>query len=314
MTPWSNELLIDVELLNLDSSSMRQIAEEAGGQADRVAARVREIVAARGKMHNPVTNSGGVLVGRVAAIGAEFPDRSLRVGERICPSISLSLIPLRLDAVHAVDIATTQLRVSGQAILFESGVYGRIPADFALSLAVGLIDVSGAPARVLRMAEPGATVAVLGAGKAGMLCAVAAREAVGPTGCVIVLERDPRACAALRALAVADVAIEIDLQDAIGAWHAIERATGGRLCDLAVSLTNVPHTEGAAILSTRQRGTVLLFGMANSFQAAALSAEGAGKDIELVIGNGYAEGAIGETFSLVRRHPDLRALLEQRFS
>lgn len=53
--------------------------------------------------------------------------------------------------------------------------------------------------------------------------------------------------------------------------------------------------------------------MATSFQVAALSAEGAGKDIDMLIGNGYAEGCIDFAFDLVRRHPALRACLEHKF-
>jgi len=50
-----DEVLIDVELLNLDSTSMKQIKETSFN----VGKRILEIVSQRGKMHNPVTKSGG---------------------------------------------------------------------------------------------------------------------------------------------------------------------------------------------------------------------------------------------------------------
>src|SRR5687768_10574389 len=65
----AHELEIAVERLCLDSTSHRQLAESAGGDADGMAARVMEIVAARGKMHNPYTDSGGILTGKVSAVG-----------------------------------------------------------------------------------------------------------------------------------------------------------------------------------------------------------------------------------------------------
>jgi L-erythro-3,5-diaminohexanoate dehydrogenase len=51
----SDEVLIDVEVLNLDSTSMKQIKETYPD----VGKRILEIVSQRGKMHNPVTKSGG---------------------------------------------------------------------------------------------------------------------------------------------------------------------------------------------------------------------------------------------------------------
>ena len=70
-----DELSIEVERLNVDAASFRQLAQEAGGDEQRISSRVAEIVSARGKMHNPVTGSGGMLIGRVAEVGPEHPAR-----------------------------------------------------------------------------------------------------------------------------------------------------------------------------------------------------------------------------------------------
>src|SRR5437870_12860669 len=80
MPPGSDELIIDVECLNIDAASCRQL-ESTGRE---VGAQVLEIVRARGKMQNPVTGSGGMLIGRVASIGAEHPAAcGLKAGDRI---------------------------------------------------------------------------------------------------------------------------------------------------------------------------------------------------------------------------------------
>jgi L-erythro-3,5-diaminohexanoate dehydrogenase len=69
----------------------------------------------------------------------------------------------------------------------------------------------------------------------------------------------------------------------------------------------------ASILAVRDGGTVIFFSMATSFTAAALGAEGVGKDATLIVGNGYVPGHAELTLSLLRRHPGIRALFEQRF-
>ncbi|PWR25223.1 L-erythro-3,5-diaminohexanoate dehydrogenase [Zavarzinia aquatilis] len=310
----ANELEIEVECLNLDSSSMRQIAESCGGDRAAIAARIAGIVRERGKMHNPVTGSGGVLVGRVVAVGPDFPDRDLTPGTRICTMVSLSLTPLVLDAIEGVDVSRAQVRARGRAYLFASGLYARIPDDLPLVLSLALCDVAGAPATVLREAGPGETVAVLGAaGKAGVLSLFAARDRVGPGGRVIALDQSPAGCDEVRGLGVADTVAVADLRDSLGTWRTVATATDGALADLVVNTTNVAGTEGASILSARQRGRILFFGMQTSFQAAALGAEGLGRDVTMLIGNGYAEGWIDATFDLVRRHGALLDLMHRRF-
>src|SRR5262245_25031229 len=65
----ASEFQVAVERLSLDSTSFRQIREAAGGDPAAMAQRIEAIVAERGKMHNPETDSGGVLLGTVGAVG-----------------------------------------------------------------------------------------------------------------------------------------------------------------------------------------------------------------------------------------------------
>src|SRR6185369_16506298 len=63
------EFEVAVERLCLDSTSFRNLRDGAGGDPDLIAQRILEIVESRGKMHNPETESGGVLLGTVTAVG-----------------------------------------------------------------------------------------------------------------------------------------------------------------------------------------------------------------------------------------------------
>ena len=313
MRLWPNEVLIQVQELHLDSSSMRQLAESCGGDRAGIAEAVRGIVARRGKMHNPVTGSGGILVGEVGEVGPAFPDRTLKPGETIATMVSLSLTPLALDAVHEVDPATARIEVSGRAILFASGLFARLPADIPRPVALALCDIAGAPGQVRKIVRPGDTVAVLGCGKAGLTSLYAAREALAGSGRLIAADPDSRAIADIEAQGVADEAMVLGLRDPLACHRAMAEATGGRLADLTVSTTNAPGTEGAAILATRQGGRIYFFSMATSFAAAALTAEGVGRDVEMLIGNGYTEGWLDTAFRLYREHPPLAEWLRRRF-
>lgn len=306
-----DELLIDVDHLNIDAASFRQISTSVGGDPEGIARSIREIVERRGKMHNPVTGSGGMLIGRVREVGAEHPAHgSLQPGERIATLVSLTLTPLRLEEILQVHPAIDRVDVRGHAILFASGVWARLPEDLPETLALAALDVCGAPALVARYVEPGQKVLVLGSGKGGLLCCAMAKEKGAE---VIAGDISAEAVETSRRLGLADRVLVEDATKPVEVLHAVEELTEGALCDVVVNCSNVPGTEMAAILSVKARGKVIFFSTATHFTAAALGSEGVGKDAELLIGNGYAEGHADLTLDLLRRHAGLRALFEERF-
>jgi L-erythro-3,5-diaminohexanoate dehydrogenase len=305
-----DELAIDVEALNVDAASFRQLDAEAGGDPARIAAAIERIVRARGKLHNPVTGSGGMLLGRVREVGPLHPARELRPGDRIATLVSLTWTPLRLDRIRAVHRHAERVECEGLAILFASGPWARLPADLPEALALAVLDVCGAPALAARHLAAGQRVLVLGAGKSGALVCAAAREALGGGGVLAAADRSEEALAALVGAGLCDHAVRLDATDAVEALRST--AGAGAPFDLVVNCASVPGTEMASILCARDGGTVLFFSMATSFTAAALGAEGVGRDVRLVVGNGYVPGHAEAALGLVRRNARLRALLAAR--
>ena len=309
-----DELAIDVEALNVDAASFRQLEGAVGRDPERIAAAVEAIVRARGKLHNPVTGSGGMLIGRVAEIGPRHPAaEALHPGDRIATLVSLTLTPLTLHRILAVRPEIDRVECAGRAILFATGPWARLPEDIPERVALAALDVCGAPALVARQVEPGQRVLVLGAGKAGALVCAMARERLAGRGEVVAADRSASALAWVAALGACDRTLLLDATDATGALARVEEG-GGALFDLVVNCASVPGTEMAAILCTREGGTVVFFSMATSFTAVALGAEGVGKDVRLVIGSGYVPGHAELTLDLLRRHPRLRASFEERYA
>jgi L-erythro-3,5-diaminohexanoate dehydrogenase len=308
------ELLIDVESLNIDAASFKQIKDDVGSEPARIAARIQEIVRERGKMQNPVTGSGGMLLGRVKEIGPKHPARAaLKPGDRIATLVSLSLTPLVIEEIKAVHPEIDRVDIRGHAILFASGIYAKLPSDMPDTLALAALDVCGAPALVARYVKPGMTVAVLGAGKSGALCLAQARRDLQGKGRVLALDISEKALAALSGIGLCDTALKVDATQAVDVMEAVSQATGGALCDLVVNCASVGNTEMASILSVKDGGTVIFFSMATSFTAAALGAEGVGKDVTMLVGNGYAPGHADLTLDLLRSEPALRKLFETRY-
>ncbi|MGH3368643.1 MAG: L-erythro-3,5-diaminohexanoate dehydrogenase [Nocardioidaceae bacterium] len=307
---WPDELRVRVERLNLDAASFRQLAAEHGdGAAVRDA--VLGIVRSRGKMQNPVTGSGGMLVGTVEEVGERSP-LGLQVGDRVATLVSLTLTPLVLeDGLVGWDGRSEQVPTDGYAILFGRSIAARIPDDLPVELALAVMDVCGAPALTARVVGGYAAPAVLvigAAGKSGSLSLAAARRA-GASRTIGVVPHRAEA-EQLEATGLADAVVVADARDPVALSRAVAEAGGP--ADVTVVCVDVPGCEGGAILATAERGTVVFFSMATSFSAAALGAEGLAADVTMLVGNGYVPGHADYALALLREDGGVRALFQRR--
>jgi L-erythro-3,5-diaminohexanoate dehydrogenase len=309
----AEEVLIEVSSLNVDSASFHQFFEANGRDPVRTGEAILKVIEERGKLQNPVTGSGGMLLGTVKSVGSAVtnPDlKALKAGDRIATLVSLTLTPLHIRKIRKVIPEIERVEVEGHAILFNSGIAAKLPADINEGLALAALDVCGAPAQTARLVKPGMKVAVIGGGgKSGLLCLYQARKNLGKTGKVVAFEYAPQACERLRKLSFVDEVIEGNAKDAVNASEAIRRAFSGEGADLVINVANVAGTEMASILSAQNKGTVYFFSMATSFSAAALGAEGVASDATLMIGNGYTEGHSALTLDLLRESEELRTIL-----
>jgi L-erythro-3,5-diaminohexanoate dehydrogenase len=312
-----DEVRVRVERLNLDAASFRQLADRHDGDGAAVRAEVLEIVRTRGKMHNPVTGSGGMLVGTVEEVGPAST-LGLAPGDRIATLVSLTLTPLHLaDGLSAWDGRSEQVPCDGHAVLFGRSIAAHLPDDLPAELALAVMDVCGAPALTHRVVakyvaqgRPPVVAVVGGAGKSGSLALAAARRAGAARliGVVpVVGERE-----ALETSGLADVVVLADARDPVALAEDVTAAGGP--ADVTVVCVDVPGCEHGAILATANLGTVVFFSMATSFATAALGAEGLAADVTLLIGNGYAAGHADFALDVLRGSPGARRLFTDRLA
>ncbi|MBQ2148250.1 MAG: L-erythro-3,5-diaminohexanoate dehydrogenase, partial [Firmicutes bacterium] len=194
MEIWDNEVLIDVQTLNIDSASFTEIVKRVLNkkpaevttkeEMEAIGNKMKEIVAHAGKHKNPWTGSGGMLMGTVEQVGDNYVG-DLKPGDKIATLVSLSLTPLRIDEILEMRPAIDQVDIKGHAILFQSGIYAKLPDDMEEGLALSALDVAGAPAQAAKLVKPGDKVLVIGGGgKSGLLCLYEAKKRAGVTGLV----------------------------------------------------------------------------------------------------------------------------------
>ncbi len=315
MEIYDNEILIDVQTLNIDSASYTQIRQACGGDAGKMEEMIYSIVQERGKMQNPVTGSGGMLIGTVKEIGPNFPKtNNLKVGDKIATLVSLSLTPLKLEKILHLNADHDQVDVKAQAILFESGIYAVLPADIPEKLALAALDVAGAPAQVDRLVKDGDTVCLIGGGgKSGVLCCYQAMKNVGKNGKVIVVEYSKENAQRILDMKMAHHVVIADATDVMDVYDKVTAIVGEKGCDVVINNVNVPNTEMTSILITKDEGMIYFFSMATSFTKAALGAEGVGKDINMIVGNGYAAGHADLTLNILRESQEIRSLFDKLY-
>ena len=315
MEIYDNEILIDVNALNIDSASFTQLMEEAGGDLEKIKIKILEIVADRGKMQNPITGSGGMLIGIVEKIGDLLKHKiDLKQGDKIATLVSLSLTPLRIDNVLDIKPEIDRVEINGKAILFESGIYAKLPEDIPNNLALAVLDVAGAPAQTAKLVKEGNEVLVLGAtGKSGLLCCYEAKKRAGPSGKIIGIGRNEARAEFLNNTGFCDEVIIASVLNPLDVLNQTLKANSGAEVDISINCLSIPNTEMSSILPVKDGGIVYFFSMATSFTKAALGAEGVGKDVTMIIGNGYSSGHAELALNLLRESETLKKIFETKY-
>jgi L-erythro-3,5-diaminohexanoate dehydrogenase len=298
------EAEVAVEFLNVDAASFGQLRESCSGDPEEISSAVSRIVREHGKMQNPATGSGGVLVGRLTVVGSSFWQPGLEVGQRVVPLASLIATPLRLEAVGPVDPSEPQVPVQGRAIVTGRMSVAVVPDDLPLEAVLTALDVYPAASHTKALARHGAHVLVIGCGHAGLAALAAAREQLGPEGLVTAVDASAAALANASRIDPGCSRILADATQPVAlAGHLARR--GLPTADLTLLCTTVRGCEGAAILVTADNGTVLFFSTVTSFAAAGLGADSLSSLAALSIPNGFTPDRGSYLLELLRRCPPL---------
>ena len=308
-----NEILIQVKTLNIDSASFTQIKGAANNDIDEMKEMIMSIVNQRGKMQNPVTGSGGMLLGTVKEVGKDIT-KDVKAGDEIASLVSLSLTPLNIKKILAIHLEKDQVDIEGEAILFETGIFAKIPDDMLPHIALAALDVAGAPAQVKNLVKKDNAVLILGAaGKSGVLCAYEARKQAGPNGKIIGIIHHDTHQAELEALNICDHIMIGNAKNPMEIYEKVMAVTNNEGVDVTINVVNVQNTEMASILPTKPTGIVYFFSMATSFTKAALGAEGIASEALMIIGNGYTADHANITLDILRESKEMFNLFQKRY-
>ena len=67
----SGEIRVGLRKVHVEGTSFKQICQEAANDEDLIREKIKDIVIRRGKLHNPVTDTGGLFYGVIEEIARD---------------------------------------------------------------------------------------------------------------------------------------------------------------------------------------------------------------------------------------------------
>ena len=303
----AGEILIDVQIININLSSFNEICDATEFDTTLFSKRIMDIVAQRGKLHNPITGTGGMFYGRVLQMDPQYANRyHVSVGDEIISLTSLSVTPMQLDEILSVDFQTAQLSVKGKCILFSNSPIIKVPKDIPIKLAISSLDEAGAPTKAYQLVHPNDRVLILGAsGKIGALVSFAVHKKMGDTGTIVGLVlNDAHRDLISRGTFFQDILV-MDATDTGQVCRSSWQDRYADSFDVVINCINRPSTELIALIACKKKGTIFFATLGSDYKLAALSAESMGKELELIPYTGYMEHHAEFTLELLREYPAL---------
>lgn len=292
-----DELLLRVTDILVEAASFKQICSESKNDPQEIKEKIITLVNARGKLHNPYTDTGGLIAGVVERIGSEYSNKRVKVGDRILVVISTSMIPLHIDEIREIDFVFGIIKVDGHCILFENYSIIAQPSDIPLNLLMASYEESSSLYHINCLSRGKKEFLVIGTNiVTAMLYGAAIRTAKGEKGCISVLlcqlpflqsERANKEVLELLET-VFDQVYYMNLAASLECAEALTRSHPD-LFDLSVNCADARGAEAINVLVTKEKGTVFLSNMVNNYNIALYLTESVGKELSILCADGYAK-------------------------
>lgn len=289
-----NELRIALRKLHIENTSFKQICIEANNNPQKIKDRIIDIVIRRGKLHNPVTDTGGVVYGVVEEIGSKYNnEKGLQVGDEVICNASTAAIPLYISRITNINMAYSQVDAEGYAILFDDFPVVKPPEGIPINLLLFAYDESGTLYAVNQEAKGKMHFLVVGNNLlTNLLFGIAVRKATGPDAQVVCLF-DKRTDIMFKGKQIDELLnttfTEIHFVNILRPLECLQKLNAEGLYDMSINCADIPGAETINILATRYGGTVFFANLINNYNIAVYITESISRQLSLRCAEGYLE-------------------------
>lgn len=290
----SHELRIQVKKIQLERTSFKQLLIEANYNEEKLKQKIIDIVIRRGKLHNPVTDTGGICYGIIDQIDSEYENKGdYKVGDEVIANASLASIPLYIEDITSIDYAYNQINVSGYAILKDTVSLIKVGTTDPLKLLLYILDESGTIYRLSNLVGDKQKFLVVGNNMlTNIIYGYTIRRLIGRNGEIVcILDKKTDATITGKGVdeIVSNVFDEVHLVDILKPIECVEKLNFESYFDLTINCAEIPGAETINILATKEGGTVLFANLINNLNIAVYITEALSKNIEIRGAEGFLQ-------------------------
>ena len=288
------EIRVDIKRIHIEGTSFKQICMEANGSEQRIRQKIMDIVIRRGKLHNPVTDTGGLFYGMVSEIGPRYDNyKEFRPGEEVVCNASLASVPIYIDKILSIDRAFGQIEIEGYAILYNEVPLVRRPEGIPINLLLFAFNESGTLSRISNTAVGKRKFLIVGNNLLSNLLFGYAVRKVAREDAEVVCLLDKKTDIVLRGKSINDliarVFTEVHYVDILKPLECLEGLQADALFDLSINCADIPGAETINILATKSGGTVVFANLINNYNIALYITESISRQLDIRCADGYLE-------------------------
>ena len=292
---YPDEVRISLKRVHLEGTSFKQISTEANGNEDKIRQRIIDIVIRRGKLHNPVTDTGGLALGVIEQIGAAFDNpMGFQVGDEVLCNASLASIPMYIERIHAIDPIFHQIEADGYVIVNNRISLLPVPENVPLDLLMFAFDESGTLYRLHQMIGEKKKFLIVGNSIiTNLLFGYVIRRSAGADAqitCIFDKRTDLRLGDGGVDQLMRYVFNRIFYMDILKPLECMEQLDADSAYDLSINCAEIPGAETINVLAAKPGGTVFFANLINNLNIALYITESITKSIEVRGAEGYLEG------------------------
>src|SRR5665648_627668 len=287
-----NEIRVAIRRIHLEPTSFKQSCLEAGNNEEKIRQKIMDIVIRRGKLHNPITDTGGLFYGIVEEIGSEYKNaKGLKVGNEVICNASLTGIPIYLSKVTKLYLAYTQIEAEGYAIVFGDVPLIKKPDDVPVDLLLFAFNESGTLYRVSKESLGKKHFLIVGNNiMMNILFGFVVRKIAGVDAEIICLF-DKKTDITIKGKGVDELLTgifnEIHYVNILRPVECIEKLNAEEYFDLSVNCADIPGAEAVNILATKSGGTVIFANFINNYNIALYITESISRQLDIICAEGY---------------------------
>jgi len=290
----SGEMRVSVKRIHIEGTGFRQICQEANNDEEIIKEKIKDIVIRRGKLHNPVTDTGGLLYGIIEEIAPDCENsKELKVGDEIILNASLAGTPLYIDKIHSIDKMYTQIDVDGYAIILPGSPVVKRPEGLPVNLLMFTFNESGTLYTVSKEAVGKKRLAVVGNNPMmNLVFGYTLRKSAGPDAeiqCVFDINTENLLKGHKIELLMAEVFDEVSYHNLLRPVECLKTFKDMPPMDMTVNCADIPGSETINIIGTKSGGTVVFANFISNYNIALYVTEAVSKDLIIRCADGYLE-------------------------